>query len=162
VVFASGNLDEYRLKALLDAGAPIDGFGVGTSLVTSADASSLDSVYKLMEYAGRPRRKRSEGKATWPGRKQVFRRAGADGCHAGDILTVEGDPQVGEPLIARVMAGGGRVGPSPALPDVRARALAQLAALPQGLRGLEDAAPYPVEVAPALLALAREVDALTR
>ncbi|HET9701002.1 MAG TPA: nicotinate phosphoribosyltransferase [Burkholderiales bacterium] len=162
VVFASGNLDEYRLKALLDAGAPIDGFGVGTSLVTSADASSLDSVYKLMEYAGRPRRKRSEGKATWPGRKQVFRRAGADGRFAGDLLTVEGDRQAGEPLIAQVMAGGRRLAPSPALPDIRARALAQMAALPEGLRILEDSAPYPVEVAPALLAMARDVDALTR
>jgi nicotinate phosphoribosyltransferase len=162
VVFASGNLDEYRLQALMAAGAPIDGFGVGTSLVTSADASSLDSVYKLMEYAGRPRRKRSEGKATWPGRKQVFRRRGGDGRLAGDTLTVEGDLQEGEPLIARVMAGGRRLAPSPALPDIRARALAQLAALPEGLRALEDAAPYPVEVAPALQALAREVDALTR
>jgi nicotinate phosphoribosyltransferase len=135
---------------------------VGTSLVTSADASSLDSVYKLMEYAGRPRRKRSEGKATWPGRKQVWRRRGADGHFAGDLLTVEGDPQEGEPLIARVMSGGRRLTPSPALPDIRARALAQIASLPEGLRALEDAPPYAVEVAPALQALAREVDVLTR
>jgi nicotinate phosphoribosyltransferase len=162
VVFASGNLDEYRLKALLDAGAPIDGFGVGTSLVTSADAPSLDSVYKLMEYAGRPRRKRSEGKATWPGRKQVFRRAGPDGRYAGDTLTVEGNTQEGAPLVSQVMAGGRRLGPAPALPDIRSRALAQIASLPEGLRGLEDAAPYPVEMAPALLAMARDVDALTR
>ncbi|HEX9179102.1 MAG TPA: nicotinate phosphoribosyltransferase, partial [Burkholderiales bacterium] len=162
VVFASGNLDEYRLKALVDAGAPIDGFGVGTSLVTSADASSLDSVYKLMEYAGRARRKRSEGKATWPGRKQVLRHAGPDGRYAGDTLTLEVDRRQGTPLIAQVMAGGCRNSPSPALPDIRSRALAQMASLPEGLRGLEDAAPYPVEVAPALLAMARDVDALTR
>jgi nicotinate phosphoribosyltransferase len=162
VVFASGNLDEYRLQALMGATAPIDGFGVGTSLVTSADASSLDSVYKLMEYAGRPRRKRSEGKATWPGRKQVWRRRGTDGHFAGDLLTVEGDPQDGEPLIARVMSGGRRLTPSPALPDIRARALAQIASLPEALHALEDAPPYAVEVAPALQALARQVDVLTR
>ena len=72
-IFASGNLDETRSANLIAAGAPIDGFGVGTSLVTSADAPSLDAVYKLQEYAGKPRRKRAQGKSTRPGRKQVYR-----------------------------------------------------------------------------------------
>ena len=72
-IFASGNLDEYRLNELVSAGAPIDGFGVGTALDISADAPSLDFVYKLQEYAGKARRKSSEGKATWPGRKQGYR-----------------------------------------------------------------------------------------
>lgn len=161
VVFASGNLDEYRVRDLVACGAPIDGFGIGTSLVTSADASSLDSVYKLMEYAGRPRRKRSEGKATWPGRKQVFRSTGSDGRFRGDLLTVEGDAAPGEPLLEPVMKSGKRVAPSPSLAAVRERALAQLALLPEALRSLEAASPYPVEVAPALQALAREVDAAT-
>ena len=58
---------------LLAAGAPIDGFGIGTHMDTSSDAPSLDCAYKLQEYAGIARRKRSEGKATWPGRKQVYR-----------------------------------------------------------------------------------------
>ncbi|HYL23554.1 MAG TPA: nicotinate phosphoribosyltransferase, partial [Burkholderiales bacterium] len=66
IIFASGNLDEYRVAELVGAGAPIDSFGIGTSLVTSADYPYLDAVYKLQEYAGRPRRKRSTGKATWP------------------------------------------------------------------------------------------------
>ncbi len=162
VVFASGNLDEYRVHDLVAGGAPIDGFGVGTSLVTSADASSLDSVYKLMEYAGRPRRKRSEGKATWPGRKQVFRQSGDDGRFRGDVLTVESDASPGEPLLRQVMKSGRRIEPSPTLTAVRERALAQVAQLPESLRVLERATPYPVEVAPALLALAREVDLLTR
>jgi len=161
VVFASGNLDEYRVHDLVAGGAPIDGFGVGTSLVTSADASSLDSVYKLMEYAGRPRRKRSEGKATWPGRKQVFRQTGDDGRFTGDVLTVESDASPGEPLLRQVMESGRRIEPSPTLTAVRERALAQVAQLPESLRVLERATPYPVEVAPALLALAREVDLLT-
>lgn len=69
-IFASGNLDEYRVRDLVAAGAPIDGFGVGTRMNTSADAPYLDCAYKQTEYAGLPRRKRSEGKATWPGRKQ--------------------------------------------------------------------------------------------
>ena len=65
--------------------------GIGTSVVTSADAPSLDAVYKLQEYAGKPRRKRSAAKATWPGRKQVYRRYGADGRKASDWHTDEGD-----------------------------------------------------------------------
>lgn len=161
VVFASGNLDEYRVRDLVAGGAPIDGFGVGTSLVTSADAASLDSVYKLMEYAGQPRRKRSEGKATWPGRKQVFRSTGDDGRFRGDLLTVESDTAPGEPLLQQVMRSGKRLAPAPPLTAVRERALAQLALLPENLRSLEHARHYPVEVAPALQALARKVDEVT-
>ncbi len=73
IIFASGDLDEYALRDMLAAGAPVDGFGVGTRLDTSSDMPYLDCAYKLQEYAGRARRKRSEGKATWPGRKQVYR-----------------------------------------------------------------------------------------
>src|SRR5262245_44333116 len=98
-IFASGGLDENELSRLVQAGAPIDGFGVGTSLTTSSDAPVLDCVYKLQEYAGVARRKLSTGKATWPGRKQVWRRFGADGRMAGDVLSVEDDEQTGEPLI---------------------------------------------------------------
>ena len=72
-IFASGNLDEYAIRELMSQGAPIDGFGVGTKLDTSEDAPYLECAYKLMEYAGRPRFKKSQGKATMPGRKQVFR-----------------------------------------------------------------------------------------
>lgn len=158
IIFASGNLDEEKLAALVQGGAPIDGFGVGTSLTTSSDAPFLDSVYKLQEYAGRARRKRSEQKATWPGRKQVYRRYDRKGFLAGDVLTLETDPQEGEPLLVQVMAGGRRTGPSPALKEIRERTLAQYARLPEALRGLSPAPPYPVEVAPALRALAEEVD----
>jgi nicotinate phosphoribosyltransferase len=161
-IFASGNLDEYRVRELVAAGAPIDAFGVGTSLVTSADAPSLDAVYKLQEYAGRPRRKRSAGKATWPGRKQVYRHYGADGRFARDVITEERDVQPGEPLIEQVMAGGRRIRALPALDEARARARAQLARLPVPLQRLEDAAEgYPVEIAPSLRMLAAEVDAVT-
>ena len=159
-IFASGNLDEYQLRDLV--AAPIDGFGVGTSLVTSSDAPSLDAVYKLQEYAGRPRRKRSTGKATWPGRKQVYRRSGPDGRFAGDTVTVETDPQPGEPLLEHVLAGGRRVRALPSLAESRDRARAQLARLPRPLSGLDPTpAPYPVEIAPSLHALADEVDAAT-
>jgi nicotinate phosphoribosyltransferase len=161
-IFASGNLDEYRVRDLVAGAAPIDAFGVGTSVVTSADAPSLDAVYKLQEYAGRPRRKRSVGKATWPGRKQVYRHRGADGRFTRDVVTEEGDVQAGEALIEQVMGGGSRLRPLPALEASRGRARAQLAQLPASLQRLEDAAAsYPVEFAPSLRALAAAVDAVT-
>ena len=157
-IFASGGLDEDEIATLVATGAPIDGFGVGTSLTTSADVPALDCAYKLQEYAGIARRKRSAGKATWPGRKQVWRRCGPDGRIAGDVLTIDGDPQAGEPLIVPVMRAGRRVGPTPGLDDIRKRVAGALAALPEDLRALAPGASYPVEVAPALQALAEEVD----
>ncbi len=159
-IFASGNLDEYRIARLLQAGAPIDGFGIGTSLVTSADAPSLDAVYKLQEYAGKPRRKRSTAKATWPGRKQVFRRHGADGRMQGDWLAEETESVQGEPLLVPVMRAGRRIAPPESLAAIRARAAAELARLPDALRSLESAVPaYPVQVSDRLRRLADEVDA---
>ncbi len=149
IIFASGNLDEERVAQLVAAGAPIDSFGVGTALTTSADAPSLDAVYKLQEYAGRPRRKRSAGKATWPGRKQVYRRYAPDGRFAGDVVTLQSDAQPGEPLLRPVMQRGRRL-PQPGLNESRAHCLSQLDRLP----GKD----YAVQIAPALRALADDVD----
>jgi nicotinate phosphoribosyltransferase len=171
-IFASGNLDEYRLAELLGQGAPIDGFGVGTRMNTSADLPFLDCAYKLQEYAGLARRKRSEGKATWPGRKQVYRHYDAAGVMAGDVITLldadgdgdgDGDadaPPAGQPLLQPVMRAGRRLAASPGLTEVRQHARAELARLPPALRGLTPApTPYPVRVSAALAALRAEVDA---
>jgi nicotinate phosphoribosyltransferase len=106
----------------------------------------------MQEYAGIPRRKHSEGKATWPGRKQVFRQ------RAGDVLTVVGDAQEGEPLIRPVMREGMVVAPPPSLAEIRTHAAAELERLPEHLARLQTAPPYPVEVAPALRRLADEAD----
>ncbi|MFZ1908103.1 MAG: nicotinate phosphoribosyltransferase, partial [Burkholderiales bacterium] len=106
-IFASGGLDENDLERL--ASAPIDGFGIGTSLTTSSDAPALDCAYKLVEYAGVARRKRSEGKANWPGRKQVFRSA------ASDVLALESERRPGAPLLVPALRGGKRVAPAPTL-----------------------------------------------
>ena len=157
-IFASGGLDEDQLATIVASGAPVDGFGVGTSLTTSSDAPTLDCVYKLQEYAGLPRRKQSPGKATWPGRKQIWRRFGADGRMAGDILSTADDRQEGEPLLIQVMRGGRRLAPHPTLADIRTRAERELARLPEPLRRLEPGAPYKVEVADALVALAAACD----
>ncbi|MCX7892251.1 MAG: nicotinate phosphoribosyltransferase, partial [Burkholderiales bacterium] len=107
------------------------------------------------------RRKRSAGKATWPGRKQVFRSLAADGTLASDVVSLEADPQPGKPLLAPVMAGGRRSGGPVALEAVRRYAAEELARLPAALRSLDAVAPYPVEIAPALAALAAVVDGAT-
>lgn len=159
-IFASGNLDEYAVRKLVADGGPIDGFGVGTRMNTSADAPCLDCAYKLQEYAGIARRKRSEGKATWPGRKQVFRRFDAAGM-AGDTLTLDDARDAGVPLLATVMRSGRRVAPQAPLADLRAQARRQLAALPPGLRSLDAAPAYPVAVAGPLRELAGAVDRRT-
>ena len=168
-IFASGGLDEDAIAELLRARAPIDGFGVGTSLTTSFDAPVLDCVYKLQEYAGIPRRKRSANKATWPGRKQVWRRFDADGRMAGDRLaldTASGPIQAaphapapsGEPLLDLVMRNGRRLRPPPPLDEIRHKAKRDLERLPEPLRRLEPGTTYPVEVADELEELAAQVD----
>jgi nicotinate phosphoribosyltransferase len=157
-ILASGGLDEDAITALRRAGAPIDGFGVGTSLTTSSDAPTLDCAYKLQEYAGLPRRKYSPSKETWPGRKQVWRRYGADGRIAGDILGLEDDAHPGEPLLELVMHAGQRVRPSPSLADVRRRAASEIGRLPDALRSLGPGDAYPVQIAESLKRLAAETD----
>jgi nicotinate phosphoribosyltransferase len=152
-ILASGNLDEHRVLELVAQGAPIDGFGVGTRMNTSSDAPFLDCAYKLQEYQGRARRKRSEGKATWPGRKQVFRRVGADGRFAGDIVTLSDQTVDGVPLLAPVLRAGRHVSSGPKLEVIRKHAAGQIAMLPQTLHSLEHSAPYAVEIATWLVAL---------
>lgn len=162
VIFASGNLDEHRVQALVEAGAPIASFGVGTSLTTSSDAPYLDAVYKLQEYDGIARRKRSAAKATWPGRKQVWRRSTGDRLFCGDSVRLMDEPGVGMPLLECVMRNGRRVAPSPPLARVRAHCHMQLAALPPELKTLAPPWPrYPVSISPAVRLLADEVDRRT-
>jgi len=159
-IFVSGGLDEDSLVGFARAAAPIDGIGIGTSLTTSADAPSMDCVYKLQDYAGTARRKRSENKATWPGRKQVWRRYDLDGRMSGDLLGLDtpSRSRAGEPLIHPVMLAGRRLAPAPALDEIRRRAKDELERLPEALRRLEPGATYPVEVADDLVELAAEVD----
>lgn len=157
-IFVSGGIDEREIRRLLGEGAPIDGFGVGTCMDTSDDAPSIDCAYKLQEYAGRARRKHSEGKATWPGRKQVFRRYGADEIMLDDVITVDGDAQRGETLIRPVLRAGRRVCPAESLDDIRARVRTGLARLPLPFRELDEAPRHPVRLAPALRQLAAAVD----
>jgi nicotinate phosphoribosyltransferase len=158
-IFASGGLDEIGVRKLLAVErAPIDGFGVGSGLVTSSDVPALDCAYKLQEYAGVARRKRSEGKATWPGRKQVWRSRDSEGRPQGDLLGLVDEPGDGEPLLCPVMQAGRRMPGGDTLKQARERCRRELALLPEPLRALEPAPLYPVKVSEGLVRLAQEVD----
>ena len=158
-ITASGNLDEYAIQAMVTAQAPIDLLAVGTKLTTSADRPYLDCAYKLQEYAGRPCRKKSEGKATWPGRKQVYRQYDSHGRIDFDVLTCLDDPQEGKPLIQPIMEAGKRLGLPISLDQSRNYATQELASLPETLRQLHEDATVEVKVSKALRDLAQTVDA---
>ena len=145
-IFASGGLDEVEVDRLVRGGAPIDAFGIGTRMGVSADAPTLDSAYKLVEYDGRPILKLSAEKATEPGRKQVFR--GPDGDVIG--LRDEAIPEDHEPLLVPVMHHGRRTGPHRMLETARSLFRSDLARVPEDARRIEDpVAPTPA-ISPAL------------
>ena len=156
-ILVSGGLDEHDIAALLAEGAPIDAFGIGTRLNVSADAPSLDMVYKLVRLDGRDVLKLSPGKETWVGRKQVLRRVDADGRLAGDALALEEEPVPADAvgLLEPVMRGGALVRPHTTVAELRAHCAGQLRSLPDGLRRLRDAAPYPAAPSEALKARQR-------
>jgi len=156
-IFASGGITEDRIREFAEAGAPIDGLGVGTDLTVSSDVPALDCAYKIQEYAGQARRKLSPDKATWPGRKQVWRSFDG-GQMAGDMVSLEDESQSGEALIEPQMRGGQRLAPSPGLEAVRERTAENLNQLPEPLRRLEDGSNYPVSISDGLKRLASEVD----
>jgi nicotinate phosphoribosyltransferase len=157
-IFASGNLDESRVQALV-AGGRIDGFGIGTSLDVASDCPALDCAYKLQVYDGRPRRKRSPGKANWPGAKQVFRQRNPAGEIERDVVAPVGEAHRGEPLLKPVLRRGELVAPLPPLALCREHAASELRSLPPRLRSLLPEEPYRVDIAPSLDALAARTDA---
>lgn len=158
-IFASGGLDEYAIAELVAEGAPIDGFGVGSSLGTSDDAATLDSVYKLVSFDGRAVRKTSTGKATWPDAKQVWR--ADDWSH--DTLARADDPAVAEahPLLVEVMRDGRRT-PNGRydLGDAHQHFEQQWSDLPEPYKALDRPARYRVEPSPSLEELTDQIDEL--
>jgi nicotinate phosphoribosyltransferase len=158
-IILSGNLDEYRIKSLLDADTPVDSFGIGTRLDVSEDAPSLDMAYKLEEYSGKARRKRSTGKATWPGAKQVFREHDDAGTATRDLIALATETQSGEPLLREFMRHGRRVAPLPSLAETREYCRQRIAELPAHVRTLDAGGdPYPVGVSTRVRELAECID----
>ena len=148
-ILASGDLDEFIITRMLAQQAPVDVFAVGTALVTSKDAPSLGAVYKLaeLEQEGKSRytAKLSEDKATYPGKKQVFRYADPDGCYQRDVIGREGERHDGaEALLAPVMRDGRQLSAGPSLDEIRDHVARSLHRLPSKYRELRNAPKYPV------------------
>ncbi len=146
-ILVSGDLDEYLIAGLVESGAPIDSFGVGTALVTSSDAPALGGVYKLVESDGRPVMKMSSGKATLPGRHQVFRNGGPD------VIGMSDEELPGRALLEAVLVAGQPVRPLPTLADSRSYAAQELAALPSRTRDLFNPSPLETRLSPQASAL---------
>ncbi len=178
-IFASGNLDEYRIAELLAARAPIDAFGIGTALAVSDDAPSADFTYKLVEYAGKPRVKLSSGKISVPGRKQVFRMTGADEKFAADLIGAIDEtpsgvarmqrpaPAISLPLLEPRMEAGRRIAPrasAQAVSEARERAASELKKLDGRYLALRRPAEYPVKQTSAVnaMVISEKVRAETR
>jgi nicotinate phosphoribosyltransferase len=159
-ILASGDLDEYKIAALKAAGACIDGYGLGTQLVTG---TPVNGVYKLVEIDGIPVMKESVNKTTYPGRKQVFRQV-EDGVVVGDRLDLEkvggrgqeAADSLGYPLLQRVMQNGQRLTEPESLADIAARTARSVASLPQGCRQFVEPTPVMAEPSAALLALVEQ------
>ena len=164
-IIASHDLDEYQIDTLLENGAPLDSFGVGTRLATGANfnsrtsegaPSALGGVYKLVESDGRPVGKQSldePSKATIPGRKQIHRLTDAGGNYAKDQVTLwDEEVSEGQRLLIPIIQNGELAYNFPTLQDIQARTTAELEKLPHLHKRLTDAAPYTVELHPALLA----------
>jgi len=157
-IFASGNLDEYRIAELARAGAPIDGFGVGTHMGVSLDVPCVDIVYKLCEYAGEGRLKLSSGKPVLPGPKQVFRTL-ENGRFVKDVIGCMDEDLPGTPLLEPVMDNGKRLpAGSRNLDTIRTYADEQTPRLPEAVADIHPAdPPYPVEISAALAALQQRI-----
>ncbi|HTQ53954.1 MAG TPA: nicotinate phosphoribosyltransferase [Bryobacteraceae bacterium] len=151
-IMVSGDLDEYSIRDLVTGGAPIDAFGVGTQLATSADAPSMATIYKLVELdvgcgIKRFTAKMAEDKTTLPGAKQLFR------FDDRDVLARSGECSNGKAMLRPVVLNGKLVEPLPDLNAARARAAESIANLAPALRGLEPAEPWPLIYSKDLLAL---------
>jgi len=167
-IFASGNLNEYKIRDLVAAQAPIDAFGVGTDMVVSADAPSLDLAYKLTEYDGIPRIKTSAGKLTLPGKKQLFRAVDAHGRFYADLIALadesgssvarQFDPSPSEsvPLLSLQFTDGHRLMPRPTLDESRQYFLEMLKRLDPRYQELEEPPKYPAQHTRALSAMLNE------
>ena len=157
-IVASGGLDEHRIAEIVATGAPIDAFGVGTSMTTSEDDPNLDIVYKLVQDERGPQMKVSTGKRTLPGVKQVFR------TETGDTIVLADEDGAGEPLLEQVMARGDRTTEPVPVAHIREHATDTIDALPAAVRSLarRREAPWAVEVSERLAALAESVAAAHR
>lgn len=161
-IFASGDLDEHKIEQLLNDGANIDSFGVGTKMGTSADRPYIDVIYKLCETQKStgefaPIMKLSKHKATLPGRKQVYRNQDTEGYYKDDVIALANEKTIGTALLTKVMQNGRILGARPSLTQIREFAKENLGKLPQKYQKLTNAPTYPVKLSEDLRTLLRQV-----
>ena len=161
-IFASGDLDEFKIAELLREGARIDAFGVGTKMGTSADRPYLDVIYKLCETMTAqgvfsPIMKLSKDKITLPGRKQVYRFKNKDGSSVKDVIALADERVEGEPLLVKVMEKGKLAYNLPSLDEIRAAASENLSKLPEEYKALTNVSTYPVELSQNLQNLVKKL-----
>lgn len=161
-IFASGDLDEYKIAELLHKGAKIDSFGVGTKMGTSTDYPYVDVVYKLSEVTDKdghfsPIMKLSEGKVTLPGRKQIYRLTDTNGRYLKDLITLSDEQANGNPLLIKVMENGKLIRDLPSLDEIKAFAAKNLSLLPDKYKKLTNASTYPVELSESLRQLMEQL-----
>ena len=161
-IFASGDLDEYKIADLLSQGAKIDAFGVGTKMGTSADYPYTDVIYKLSETMNAdgefsPIMKLSKGKVTLPGRKQIFRFKDKEGNYQKDTIALADEKIEAEPLLFKVMDHGKICVNLPSLSEIRKTASENLAKLPAKYKKLTTASEYPVELSKPLEQLVKNL-----
>lgn len=139
LIVASSDLNEYKIKNIIDKNAPIDAFGVGTELATSRDDPTLSAVYKLMEYKGKPRIKTSEEKVTYPGKKQVYRIHDKNGLFKEDVMMLDDEmaPENSEPLLIPLIEKGKLVHELPNLNEIKQYYLKNIKTLPDEYKKLE-------------------------
>ncbi|MBE9049716.1 nicotinate phosphoribosyltransferase [Nostocales cyanobacterium LEGE 11386] len=158
-IFASGDLDEWEIARLKAAGAAIDGYGLGTRLVTGPP---VNGVYKLVEIDGIPVMKQSSGKVTYPGRKQIWRSPTVGRkVKADNLALVDESNLTGKPLLELVVKAGERVQPTASLQEIRQRTAAAVASLPQEIRRLDHPATMSVEISAGLQKLTQETQERT-
>jgi nicotinate phosphoribosyltransferase len=158
-IIASGGLDEYDLSDLSAAQIPFDSYGVGTKMGTSSDAPWSDMAYKLVEYGGRPVLKRSPGKSSWPGAKQLFRQRNSQGQLEKDIIGLRDEHVAGtEALLMKVMESGKIAVQLPTLAQSRALLAKELGELPDSTKAIRNPVLYSVEFSPKLVRLREETE----
>lgn len=160
-IFASGDLDEYEIARLQAAGAMIDGYGLGTKLVTG---TPVNGVYKLVEIEGKPVMKEATGKGNYPGRKQIFRTLkngqfvadeiglmtepiNRESCQYSNIQSIFPEPI---PLMQLVMKQGKRLYPTESLTKIAERTAQSVASLPSETRCLNQPISPTIQISSAL------------
>lgn len=152
-IFASGDLDEWEITKLKAAGACIDGYGLGTRLVTG---NPVNGVYKLVEIDGIPTMKNSSSKESYPGRKQIFRQFEGSQIQKDCLGLVTENPEAKQPMLQILFKQGKRVQLPETLAEIRDRTHASVASLPAATRRIDNPTPLPVEISTALQELTQQ------